>query len=177
MGEDKAFLKLGGKPLIAHVIGALEDITDSIILVSGDERLDVYGKKRQPDLIADVGPLAGLYTGLSASRTEYNLVLGCDTPLVNKTLFEILLEQASRDYEVVQLAGVGQTMPLIALYRKSCMSHIRELIRQGERRLQESVSGMKTKTIAVDAAMERYMLNINTREDLDHIRRLFNDNN
>jgi molybdopterin-guanine dinucleotide biosynthesis protein A len=78
---------------------------------------------------------------------------------------------------VVQLAGEGQTMPLIALYRKSCMSHIRELIRQGERRLQESVSGMKTKTIAVDAAMERYMLNINTREDLDHIRRLFNDNN
>jgi molybdopterin-guanine dinucleotide biosynthesis protein A len=175
MGEDKAFLKLGGKPLITHVIGALEDITDSIILVSEDERLDVYGKKRLPDLIADVGPLAGLYTGLSASGTEYNLVLGCDTPLVNKSLFEILLEQASPDYEVVQLAGEGQTMPLIALYRKSCMGHILELIRQGERRLQDSVSGMKTKTIAVDTAMERYMLNINTREDLDDIRRLFND--
>lgn len=175
MGTDKAFLSLAGRPLIAHVIIALEAIADKIILVGGDKRLDTFGKKRIEDMIADAGPLAGLYTGLHHSDTEYNLVLGCDTPFVNKTLFETILNNTGTMYDVVQVASRKSTMPLIALYRKGCKDHIHKLITRGERRMQEAVATMKTKTLLLDASQEKFLININTREDLEHLRKFPNN--
>jgi len=128
MKSDKAFLTYQDRPLIAHVIEALEAVTSEVILVSDDNRYDVFNKRRFPDLLEDAGPLAGLYTGLYHSETPYNLVLGCDTPLVNQTVFKPLFSNASKKYDIVQLASRGRTMPLIALYKRTCLDQILDLL-------------------------------------------------
>jgi molybdopterin-guanine dinucleotide biosynthesis protein A len=172
MGTDKAFLSLGGKPLIAHVIEALETVCGTVILISADEKLDQLGKPRYIDMWENIGPLAGLYTGLHFSKNDYNFVLGCDSPLVNKSLLEMLLQEAQPEYDVVQLATSKSKMPLIALYRKTCMNSIKALIDSGERRMQESVATLKCKTVKLDPSMEQYALNVNSPEDFVRLKEL-----
>lgn len=169
MGTDKAFLSYKNKPLIAHVIAALEPVTSEIMIISDSPKYDVFNKTRKQDLIKNAGPLAGLYTGLYHSETPYNLVLGCDTPLVNRTLFDLLFENVSENYDIIQLASRQSTMPLLALYKKTCMHQCLELLEKGERRLQESVATFSTKTVGLSETQERFILNINTPKDLQSL--------
>ena len=166
MGRDKSLISLGGKPLVSHVQEALHTVCGTLLLISADPRLDALGIPRYEDLIPGVGPLAGLYTGLYHSRNEYNLVLGCDTPLVSQALLEYLIDAVEPGDEVVQLATSKSKMPLLACYRRVCMDKILGFIQAGERRMQESVARLETRTLMLTPAMEPYAMNINNPDDL-----------
>jgi molybdopterin-guanine dinucleotide biosynthesis protein A len=57
-------------------------------------------------------------------------------------------------------------MPLIAIYKKDCMTKCLELLEQNERRLRVAVAQFKTKTIDIDSSLNQYVKNVNTKEDL-----------
>ena len=168
MGTDKAFLILKGQTFMTHTIAALETVAHKVIIVANDEKYDVFGKERFGDIIPDAGPLSGLYTGLYHSNTTYNLVLGCDTPLVNEKILQLLLDHIEDAYDAVQFESDGHTMPLLAVYNKSCQDKCLELLESGERRLQRSVTSFfNTKTVPLAEHLKPYVLNINTPEDFN----------
>ena len=166
MGSDKGLLKLNGKLFIEHVIEAMKPIVDDIIIISNNPSYNQFGYQRVEDEIKDFGPLAGLYSGLKYSKTEYNLVLSCDIPMITTEVLSKLIETDYINHDVVQIESNNKTMPLIAIYYKECIHKCLELLRQDERRLRVAVSQFNTKTILIDSELDHLVRNVNTNEDL-----------
>lgn len=152
-----------------RIIETMEPLVKSIIIVSDNSGYDMFGYRRVEDIIKDSGPLAGLYTGLFYSKTEYNLVLSCDVPLINSSILTKLIDGFDENKDVVQLSCQNKTIPLVALYKKHCMPRCLELLEKGEKRLRVALENLNTKTIAVDSNMELYVKNINTKDQLNEL--------
>ena len=174
MGTDKGFLEYNGKRFTQHAIDALTPHVNTIIIVSDNPDYDVFKLKRIPDLIKNSGPLAGLYSGLSASQTDYNIVLSCDIPLVNSNIIEALAKHINNDIEVIQIQSKNKTMPLIAAYKTSCKNKCLDLLNNDERRLRVAIQQFTSKTIVLDESLENFTTNINTPSELKHIKNAVN---
>lgn len=169
MGSEKGLVLLNKKPFIKHIIEALKPLVNTIIIVSNNPEYDVFNLKITEDIIKNSGPLAGLYSGLFYSKTEHNLVLSCDVPLITTEVLEQLIHDSQIDFDVIQLQSKNKTMPLIAMYKKRCMQQCLALLQNDERRLRVAINQFKTKTIVLNSHLEQYTKNINTIEQLEAI--------
>ena len=113
--------------------------------------------------------MAGIYTGLKHSLTDYNLVLSCDIPLVKTDLLKKLIDAIDGESEVIQIESQGKNMPLIALYKKPCEAVFLKLLNEGERRLQFAVNQCKVKNVVLNNEDSCFTKNINTPEQLKDI--------
>jgi len=96
---DKGVLELNGKPLITHVIDAVKDIVDEIIVVTdSQERADRYAKvvssdvKFVVDAFESEGPLVGALSGLEAASGEYSAILPFDSPFIVPEVLTLLFD-------------------------------------------------------------------------------------
>jgi len=169
MGTDKGFLRLNGKLFIEYSIEAMKPLVSQIIIVSNNSEYDIFNVKRVEDAIKDSGPLAGIYTGLKHSETDYNLVLSCDIPLINTKVLEKLIEANDKDFDVFQTVSNGKQMPLIALYKKSCEKPFYEFLKNNERRMHDAINQLKVKNIILKPEFEIFTENINTPKELENI--------
>ena len=130
MGRDKAFLQIAGKPLFEGVLEIFRESFDRIVLV-GDraERFAGYGLPVFPDIYPG-SALGGLYTALSYAETEYIFVSSCDLPFANRGILLFLCSLRDGFDAVVPNSDRGFE-PLFALYAKSCLGPMRELLECG----------------------------------------------
>ncbi|MEH0007329.1 MAG: molybdenum cofactor guanylyltransferase [Flavobacteriales bacterium] len=166
MNRDKGLIRYKQKPFVQHIIAALQPLVDEIIIVSDDPQYDVFAQRRVEDWIKNVGPLAGIYTGLSHAKTRDSLILSCDIPLINSAVLSQLINRTAEPVEVVQMQCRGKTMPLVARYKKTCMQPCLRLIESGERRVRFFVDQLRSKTIVAGDSTAKYILNINTPNEL-----------
>lgn len=169
MGTDKGFAMYNNQPFVVHIIKAIQDVVSDIIIVSNNTDYDKLNLKRVDDIISNAGPLAGVYTGLYHSKTENNLVLSCDLPLLKKELVTLLINEISTAYDIVQVSVQGNPNPLLAMYKKHCVSPFLAALKSEERRLQTVVNQQKTKTIKLKPSLEKYAQNINTSHQLNQL--------
>jgi molybdenum cofactor guanylyltransferase len=170
MGLDKGFLSINGSTFITHIIEAIKPLVNDIIIVSNNKDYDEFGYGRVEDIIEDSGPLAGIYSGLYRSKTENNLVLSCDVPLIKTFVLEQLINFNNENFDVVQLQSQDKTMPLIALYKKHCLHKCLELLNNHEKRLRIAVAQLNTKTISIDSKWNQYVKNINTTSQFNELK-------
>lgn len=167
MGSDKALLHYQDKTFIEHVMCALKPMVEHMMIVSGNKDYDRFGVKRVDDIIENAGPLAGLHTGLHHSKTEINLVLSCDVPLVDSALLKRLITADEPFLDIVQFQSGDKTIPLIALYKKRCEATCLSLLESGERRLVVLADKINTKTILLEKDSAYKVMNFNSNQDLD----------
>lgn len=166
MGTDKGFLDLNGKPFISYSISALKPLVSETLIIANTPEYDVFKLKRIEDKIKDAGPLAGIYSGLNQSKTDYNIVLSCDIPLIRTEVLEELIKVQHSDTDVVQVVSNGKQMPLIALYHKRCKDLFYPLLQKNERRLHKALDQCKVKNIILNPDLDIFTTNINTPEEL-----------
>jgi len=169
MGQDKAFLKLNGKTFIEHSIEAIKPLVYEIIIVSDNADCEMFNLKCVNDVIKNSGPLAGIYSGLINSKTDYNLVLSCDIPLITADVLKQLIIDDEPDIDIKQIVSNGKPMPLIALYKKRCETLFFKLLQNDERRLHVALNQCKVKNIEMNPENELSTTNINTPEELKKI--------
>lgn len=131
MGRDKAFLELDGRPLFERVLDLFMRNFSRVALVGNrGERFAGYGLEVVPDVFPG-SALGGLYAGLLHAETDYVFVSPCDLPFPSA---EILCHICSlKDgYDAVVPTTAHGYEPLFALYAKSCLPPIRELLDRGE---------------------------------------------
>src|SRR5262245_34304649 len=81
MGRPKAWLPLGGVPMLTQVITRVRPLTREIIVVAAAEQeLPPLEARVLYDPAPDLGPLPALALGLAAVTTPYAFAFGCDTP-------------------------------------------------------------------------------------------------
>ena len=169
MGRDKALIVLKNRTFLEHVVCALKPMVDEIFIVSDNPEHQIENFSRVPDKFVDGGPIAGIYTGLIHSKSENNIVLSCDVPLISSSVLEILLDNNEDNYDVVQLKDQENYYPLIALYKKRIAPYFLTLLNKGERKLMHAVSGLNVKTICIEKAQQELLKNVNTISDLKSI--------
>ena len=122
-------------------------------------------------------PLRVLYTGLKASVTHYNLVVGCDMPFLNRCLLAFLAEQA-RTYDAVVPMVHDRPQPLHAVYSQRCLEVAEGLLASKDAGLRDLLAAVNTKYVSQEE-VARYdphltsFFNINTPSDLKEAERLF----
>ena len=99
-GREKAFLELGSKPVILHVIEQFEPQVDQLVInANGDAtRFSEFGLDVIPDILASLTtPLAGLHAALKFTKSvagEMLVTVPSDTPFLPFNLVAKLLEKA-----------------------------------------------------------------------------------
>ncbi len=166
MGQEKGLIQLNGKPFIEHILLAIQPLVTEVIVVSSNSDYDTYVDRRVEDIILEAGPIAGIHAGLVHSKTENNIIVSCDVPLITTQLLTTLIRHKEEDVDVVQFEAMGETIPLIALYKKRCIYACREALDKSQRSLRKLITTLKVKTIKVTEKELFSVANINTKEDL-----------
>jgi molybdenum cofactor guanylyltransferase len=179
-GQDKSLLELNGKPLIKHVVNAVEPIVDEIIIVtSAQERADQYVKVVGPDtkFAIDIddskGPLVGTLTGLQQAIGKYSLLLPSDVPFVSRGVVELLFDLCPGRSAVVPRWPNTDIEPLQAVYNtKVALEAAKIAVSEGKQRVAEMLENMQgVRYISTLVIQEidpdfKTFFNINTPVDL-----------
>ncbi|MCG2741687.1 MAG: molybdenum cofactor guanylyltransferase [Syntrophaceae bacterium] len=175
MGRDKAFLQIAGKTLFERVLEIFRESFNRLLLV-GDraERFAGYGLPVLPDIYPG-SALGGLYTALYHAETEYIFVSSCDLPFPNREILRYLCSLRDGFDAVVPKTAHGFE-PLFALYAKSCLGPMRELLESGNfcaygYYSQVRVRYVKGEELALLDRDGRSFVNVNTPEEFNKIRK------
>jgi molybdopterin-guanine dinucleotide biosynthesis protein A len=174
MGRDKALIDYDGKPIIAHVIDLLRELSEDVIVVSNrSETYAPFGARIVPDYDPPGGPLGGIYTGLSAAKNDLAIVVACDMPFLNRSLLRHLIDRAQPADAVVMLTD-GEYEPLHAVYRRTCLPSIQDHLLKGDRRVISFFDDVRLATVPADEwrvidPSGQSIANLNTPEDLQQL--------
>lgn len=177
LGVNKAFVTVGGVVLIERVLRQLGQVSDDIVIVTGDPAAyEGLGARVVLDGWPGAGSLGGIHTGLQAARHDRAVVVGCDMPFLNVRLLRSLI-LLSADYDVVVPRVDSFLEPLHAVYGKACLQPIEDLLRAGERRIVAFLDRVRVRYVdaaeiqALDPSQLSF-LNINTPQDLEQAEEL-----
>ena len=178
MGRPKASLQLEGESMLERQIRLLRSVARMVAVVGGSpDFLDAFDVPQVPDAVADRGPLAGIYTALLESRTEFNLVLGCDLPLVSRRLLGYLASRARAcgSDVTVPCSRDGRLQPLCAVYSRRALYAVRTRLLLGENKLSGFFPSVRCTVIPwrelADAGFRAPVFdNMNTPDDYEYAR-------
>jgi molybdenum cofactor guanylyltransferase len=127
MGQDKAWLLLDGKALLAHQVELARALGAEKVFISGRSNTDydAFGCAVLRDRLPNAGPLSGLESALTAISTPLLLVLAVDMPRMTASPLQTLLACCTETRGAVPRFG-EHTEPLAAIYPKSALPMVRE---------------------------------------------------
>ena len=130
MGRDKALLPWNGTTVAEHLAEMLRPFANPVTLIGEPSRYAQLNLPCLADLRPGLGPLAGLETALSTTKTDWNLILPCDVPQIDATILRQLLAPLHQtDVTTIVLRdGTGQMHPLCALYHRDCLAVVQRAL-------------------------------------------------
>lgn len=180
MGSSKALLSLEGKPVIQWVIDALSAVCQEVIIAANDkETYRSFGCRVVEDLFPGGGPLAGIHAGLSTSASRYNFFAACDMPLLQREIVRYMFSQAEGHDAVIPVSG-PHVEPLHAIYSKSCLTAVEELLTAKRKKVTAFLPQVKVNYLQ-EEVLNRHgrafysFFNINTPQDWLTARRYLRD--
>lgn len=178
MGRSKPHLLLGPETMLARQIRLLRSTCRFVAVLGPPADFDGLETPVFPDELTGQGPLAGLYTGLQCTRTEFNLFLGCDLPFLEARFLQYLCRRAfasGADVTVPESRRHG-FHPLCAVYRRRALWAVRSSLAAGQYKVSRFFSRVRCEVItAQEVALAGFPAqifdNINTPEDYELAKR------
>ena len=180
LGRRKPLQAIGGKSLIQWVIDRLAVLSREIIIATAHGEAIPYVSDAKIKTVADIypekGPLAGIYSGLIASSSSQAIVVGCDTPFLSVGFLEHMT-RISSTFDAVVPRIENEVEPLCAVYSKTCLAHIQELLEQNDLRIDRLFGVVKVRYVEEDEINSfdpehLSFFNVNNQADLDRAREL-----
>lgn len=166
MGRDKSTLPLGARSMIEVISEKLSPHFQDVLIGSDNaERLAFLGLKVVPDMQPGQGPLMALASCLKASSHELNLMVACDMPQIDTKLARYMLTQAEGYDTVVPSTSKDRYQPFYAVYRKSALWKVEQLLMTGERRLDRVFDHLNVLRIPIDEQQDASFRSLNTWEE------------
>jgi molybdenum cofactor guanylyltransferase len=176
MGTDKALLRWREGTLLDHILDVAHELTPNVRIVADRKKFARYGAVVIEDVYPGCGPLGGIHAALSATASEWNLMLAVDLPLVSHRLLSYLVARAQESDATVTVPNVGGGLqPLCAVYRRAFAEIAKRSLEAGENKIDRLFAGLQTQTIEEEelsrAGFSRKAFrNVNTPEDLEDVR-------
>ena len=185
MSQPKGLLEFGGQPLIVRTARLVEPLVSVVRAVGALKPYASLGLQVIEDLEFSsrsesgrtAGPLAGIATALTASQTEWSLILACDLPYLSAEWLEWLLARAvGSEPQIVMPRTTGGPEPLAAVYRRECGPPTITALRQGVRKVTDAMKQFRIKFVTERDWRQidpdgRVLRNMNTPKDYEEARR------
>ena len=172
MGQDKGLLDIKGKPMVKYIIDNLKSSgIDDIIIVANNDEYKKFNQKVYRDIIKEQGPLGGIYTGLSHSYSEWNLIVSCDVPNLTPKYFNLLIEQGTNKPLSI-LQNEGRNHYLIGFFHQSLTPVVKEHLELRILKMEDFFENVGGWAIPVCDYLETNttdFTNVNTRTELEVI--------
>lgn len=176
MGFDKQFIEIDGIYITEYIIDMLRPIFKSIILVTN--KPECYHRSNVlivEDYYKNFGPLGGMHIGLKKSESQYNYIIACDMPYINKAYICYMKKQLKEDgyrKQAVITKFEDWYEPFNAFYSKALLPRIEENIMQNNHKISGLftpsqvlyIEEQKARAFSPDWAM---FTNLNKEEDLE----------
>ena len=167
MGRDKGSMIIQDKPMIKHILSTLNHIIDEVIIVLNDqERIDKYSGFINPqdytytitfceDKIKNKGPMPGIMTGLGNIKSNYALVLPCDSPYVSKEYVKTIFSEIDGNYQAIVPYHDAENKlktsePLHSIYNKNIIPEIEKLVNNDVLHIKGLIEKIDTKFVLID---------------------------
>ena len=143
-GKEKAFLRINGEYIIEHIMKALGELFDDLIVVTNS--LIPY-LEWNALIVKDIYPtrssLTGIHAGLFYTRTPYAFITACDTPFIKQSLIQHFLDAVKPQYDVILPETRAGLEPLCAIYSKRCLPFIQKQLTLNNMKIQTFFQKLK----------------------------------
>ena len=144
-GSDKARYTLDGSMLIQRVYGVLSSTCHPVYVSIGHKRVHYpIAAPHLEDPIPDAGPLAGIQAGLSATQSEWLIVLAVDLPHISPVHLSHLLDLRTGTLDAILATGTTRTQPLCGCYHTRILPQLSAYLDLGHRAVMPFVQSLKT---------------------------------
>lgn len=169
-GRDKTKIKIDKEPLFRIMYEKFSRFSaDTFFQVS--KHTDHIADNEHYDIIENKGPLGGIYSALYRARNDKLFVIACDLPLIDVNILRELRKHLEYDAVVPRWSN-GLIEPLCAIYSKSLMKRIEEMIDKDILKVSRLFEKVKVKWVDIDALISKGIIskdsfrNVNREEDL-----------
>lgn len=137
----KAFALYNDVPFWEHSLHALEEVTDTQLVVSHPDLIKRFRETTHLPVIIDEqnvqgkGPLAGIYSAMKHVNAKWYVVLSCDIPVMERQVISKLQDLRSDSKKAIIPIIEGRVQPLVGIYHHSLLAKIEELLANGSYRL------------------------------------------
>ncbi len=174
MGTDKSLIVWKGKTLLEHAIDILKPLCGKVIISSNNIKdHSIAGCEVWKDNLILQAPIVGIYSCLQRSETNLNIVLSCDMPFVDTSLFDHLIGECSEFPVCVPVHDNDFIEPLCGVYKKSILACMEKFIQGDQLGLLQFIRENKSGIIQIHEGLPFYrknlFTNINTPDDLKKI--------
>ncbi len=185
MGRDKGSMIIQDKPMIKHILSTLNHQIDEVLIVLNDQnRIDRYMEFINPqdytytitfleDKIKNKGPMPGIMTGLLKIRSDYALILPCDSPYVSEKYVQSIFEELSDDYQAIvpyhdPNDKLKTSEPLHSIYNKNVIPLIEDLVNEDILHIKGLIEKIDAKFVLIDNKKieKKEFKNLNRPEDI-----------
>ncbi|MFN7181884.1 MAG: molybdenum cofactor guanylyltransferase [Planctomycetota bacterium] len=185
-GEDKSNITLNGKTLLELSLEKLSSVCIDILIVPKNLRKIAPVIKEKYKIIEEYataeGPMAGIVAALESSKYENLLVLGIDYPLVSVKLLSFILKTIEENVVKMVIPKLNRMyQPLVAAYKKQLLPLFEKWINihhnySLQNFIQINEGCIYTIDVTTYKSLEYELFNLNTRNDLQMVKKLYNTN-
>ncbi len=169
MGSDKASFLLNGKSFLQHITESASKLKNEIKLISSLKKHENLNYPLVPDLKKEKGPVCGITSALSDSKTENNLILSCDIPFIEYNALHWLIGKHSINYDATVISCNQKKMPLIGIYNTACLKTFKTHLEKDHLKLMNVLNNLNVNYVEVPEKWTKQVANINTQEQLKAI--------
>ena len=191
MGQDKALLCFQGRPMIEIALEKLRGFCRTVSISGNRDDLASLSEVISEDRL-EVGPAAGVESGLRATSQTWAMFLPVDVPLIPGALLKhwasVVLAEEPAGVRLSFLRANGVNQPAICLLHRDCRAPWEAAIEDGERKLgslfvrvaaalgPDSMLVLDAERFAppghdLNLEVEAWFSNVNTPEDLSSLER------
>lgn len=167
MGVDKALLKFRGGTFLSHALSVVQPYCSEVFICGSRPEYGHFGCPLIADIYDDIGPISGIYSGLTHSKSEWNLFLSVDTPFVDASLIQFLISN-SGDFDCIVPGHENGLEPLAGLYHRRSLEKIEAMIQQRDFRLTRVIANLNSLVVNCNELIRsnpRLFFNVNREED------------
>lgn len=177
MGFDKQNIRINDRPIVLHIASQLAPLVNEIVIVTNTpERYNSSGYKVVEDVLKDCGPIAGVYSGLLNSNSQFSYVVAGDMPFINQDYIKYLeqiLTSTKGNLDILAIRRKGIIEPFHAAYSKSVCPLLYEYIRQKNYKLYKLIESanaryIEEREVSKFDITDEMFINLNTVSDLEN---------
>ncbi len=171
--NDKALLKIGNKTFLENLEILFSNFNRKYISLNSSQNISNDSFIRIDDEYSEIGPISGLYSGLSKCIGNYLFVTPCDVPNLTNDFITYITDFISNEYDAFIVKDRdGFIHPLMGIYNKSSLEKIKKSIDSKDYKVLNLVKNLNVKYIDLKYTIfddSKILKNINTPEDYKNL--------
>jgi molybdopterin-guanine dinucleotide biosynthesis protein A len=152
-GENKAFARLGGVPVLELMLELLFGFTKEPVIIGSRREYEVFEVEVVEDRHPGEGPLGGIITALdvtskSPARCAWNLIVSCDMPFVTRAWLSYMVDRAlSSAVDVLFPRSQTGDEPLCGCWRTAALPQLQAAFDEGIRKVTDAAARVRVEVL------------------------------